>query len=415
MLKIPAILFLLLSVSSIVFSQRTITGRVVSAATGEPIPGSSVFISNSSKGTTSDKQGYFELTDLPGGKNDLIVSSIGYETTAYSFSAEQLPLKLKFEMSVKVRELQNVTVEPSVEEGWDKWGKMFTENFIGSTPNGIHCKIKNYKAIKFRYFRKSNRVIAYCDEPIVLENKALGYILNYQLEDFEVNFKEGSTAFAGYPYFEEIDKSRKGLQKRWQKNREKAYYGSMMQFMRSLYSNTLAKDGFEVRRMVKVPNLEKQRVKKIYRPIMRVSGPVTVGNRKTIPMVQVDTVIRTDSNEYYQRIMQQKDEEEIYGKDILTADSIIVAVEGAYKVGYFNDYLYVTYKNETEDKEYLQYHRENRSATFQRSYIWLRNGSPFSVDANGNYSPPQEIFFMAYWGWCEKIGDMLPLDFEPGK
>ena len=259
MIKMPAILFFLLNCFS-TFAQRTIKGKVVNNSNGESLAGSSVFISNSSKGTVSDKQGYFELNDIPVGKHDLVVSSIGYETNAFSFSTEQLPLQLKIEMEVKVRELGNVTVEPFIEEGWNRWGKLFTDNFVGSTPNAIQCKIKNQKAIRFRFYKKSNRVIAWSDEPVILENKALGYKISYQLEDFEVDFKTGVTAFAGYPFFEEINKSRK----KWERNRDKSYYGSMMHFMRSIYHDSLASDGFEVRRMAKVPNLEKERVKKIY-------------------------------------------------------------------------------------------------------------------------------------------------------
>jgi hypothetical protein len=394
----PAILFFLLIWLQPAFSQRTIKGRVINNSNGDPLPGSSVFISNSSKGTISDKQGYFELNDIPAGKHDLVVSSIGFETNAFNFSSEQLPLQLRIEMEVKVRELPNVTVEPSVEEGWDKWGKLFTDNFIGSTPNAFRCKIKNQEAIRFRYYKRSNRVIAWADEPVIFENKALGYKVNYQLEDFEVNFKSGTTAFAGYPFFEEMSKSRK----KWQRNRDKSYYGSMMHFMRSVYHGTLREDGFEVRRMMKVPNLEKERVKAIYKKVNNGSA------------AKQDT-LQNDSIDYYQRIMRQKDETDIYGQSLLTADSIIEKTEGAMKIMFFTDYLYITYKKEIEDKAYLAFHHESRRPTFQRSYIWLPSLEVIAIDANGNYYPPQAIFSMAYWAWDEKMANMLPIDYEPGK
>jgi CarboxypepD_reg-like domain len=408
MFKVPAIFFILLIITLTVFSQRTITGRIVNAANGETLPGSSVFINNSSKGMVSDGQGQFKLNDIPGGKHDLIVSSIGYETNVFSFDAAQLPLQLKIEMRVKVRELQNVTVEPSVEEGWDKWGRLFTDNFVGSIPNSLQCKIKNQKAIRFRHYKKSNRVIAYADEPVILENKALGYKISYQLEDFEVNFKSGSTSFAGYPFFEEMETNKK----KWQRNREKAYQGSMMHFMRSLYQDNLAGEGFEVRRMVRVPNIEKERVKKIYLPVInnrtiRINGGSVSVNRRDS--------LEKDSVDYYDRVMQQKDYTEIYSPSLLTADSLIVQTDGSNKVIFFTDYLYITFKKEEEDKEYLFFHREGRSSTFQRSYIWLTNLTPIAIDANGSYYPPQEIFSMAYWGWEEKMANILPLDYEPGQ
>ncbi len=403
------------------FSQRTIKGRVVTAA-DIAVPGSSVFISNTSKGTTTDREGNFELNDVPAGKHELVISSIGYETNVYSFSAEQLPLRLKVVMELKVKELQNVLVEASVEEGWDKWGKLFTDNFIGSTPNGESCKIKNEKAIRFRHYKKSGRLIAYSDEPIILENKALGYSIRYQMENFEVNFKEHSSAFSGYPFFEDMDKKRKGLQNKWKQKRDKAYYGSMTHFMRSVYKNNLEAEGFEVRRMVKELNAEKERVKKISVPLRgavrsNITG-VTIRNSSGV-VVSPETIIgrkdslSTDSASYYRRIMQQDDYKEIYGKDILTADSITIDADDQYKALFFTDFLYVTYKKEYEDIEYIRFSHESRSVTFQRSYLRLTNPEGVVIDENGSYFPPQAIYSMAYWGWSEKMSDLLPIDYEP--
>jgi hypothetical protein len=412
MIKAPAFLFLLLLITGLAFSQQTIKGKVVASANGVPVPGCSVFINNTSKGTVSDKNGYFELNDVPGGKHELIVSSIGYETSVYPFSAEQLPLQLRIELQVKVKELQNVIVEPSEEEGWDRWGKLFTDNFIGNTPNAVHCKIKNEKAIKFRYYKKSNRVIAYADEPIIFENRALGYRISYKLEEFEVNFKTNVTIFFGYPFFEDMDTNRKGLQSRWKRNRDKAYYGSMMHFMRSIYKNSIAQQGFEVRRMFRIPNEEKERVKKIYNSRRTVTTSKT-NSAAVITNPKNDLQkTPTDSLEYYERIMRQPDYKEIYTSDLLNADSLLLRTEKTYKIIFFTNYLYITYKNEMEDPDYLRFYGENRKPFYQRSYITMPNPKPVEVDVNGSY-PPQDILALAYWGWSEKMADFLPLDYEP--
>ena len=387
---------------------------MIDAVSGAPVAGSSVFISNTSKGTTADKEGQFEITNVPFGKHELVISSIGYETNVFSFSSDQLPLKVKVELTLKVKELQNVTVEPSVEEGWDKWGKLFTDNFIGQTPNALHCKIKNEKAIRFRFFKKSNRVIAYADEPVIVENKALGYIINYQLEEFEVNFKTRATVFSGYPLFEDIDKNRKGLQQKWERNRDKAYYGSMMHFMYCLYHDSMQEQGFEVRRMRKEPNTEKERVKSVYRRTRMVK--ITPNGTSSVITSHNDSLLASspDSVKYYERILQQDDYKEIYGRELLKADSLVLETAPNYKSIFFTDYLYITYKKEIEDEEYLLFHREKRSRTFQRSYITLANQNPIVIDVNGNYYPPQEVFSMAYWGWSEKMADFLPIDYKPG-
>lgn len=406
MKKIAVLVILLLTVCT-VFSQRTIKGRVVNAATGESLTGASVFISNTSVGTTTDNSGFFILSNVPVGRHELIASSIGYETNVFSFSDEQLPLQLRIEMTVKVKELDNVVVEPWVEEGWDKWGKLFLEGFIGRTPNARQCSIKNQKAIRFRFYKRSNRLVAYCDEPLIIENKALGYNLRYQLEDFQVGFKDHSLSFSGYPLFEEMEKDRKGVRPRWQAARDKAYYGSVMHFLRSVYSDSVRESGYDVRRMVRLPNTEKERVKEIYKGLKQSSGEVTV-------IISPRNRFSKDSADYYDRILRQKDYVELYGKDLLTADSLIVQTEGKYKVIFFANYLYVTYNKEKEPQEYLVSQGEgDRQPFFQRSYIWLVSQTPVIIDVNGGYYPPQEIFAMAYWAWGEKISDLLPQDYAP--
>jgi hypothetical protein len=410
-MKMPAILFLSL-LSMMAHGQRTIKGRVINAVDSAAVPGSSVFITNTSKGTTSDNNGYFELNDVPVGKHELIISSIGYETNVFSFSDEQLPMKLKVIMQIKVRELENVTVEPSVEEGWDKWGKMFTDNFIGTTDNSERCLVKNKEKIKFRYYKKSNRVIAYADEPILIENKALGYTIHYQLENFEVNFKDKTTFFLGYSLFDDQTKDGKEPKSKWERRRREAYEGSVLHFMQCLYHNRVMEEGFEVRRMVKIPNTEKARVKNMYMNSRIIHSDSRGGLSVEIKGHQGNK-ISNDSSAYYERILRENDFIDIYGRDLLGADSLIVKTEDNYKFLYFPAYLYVVYKKELEEESYLRNSFDKRKPGFQRSYVSLINDNAIYIDKAGNYFNPQDFFTSGYWGWSEKISNLLPLDYEP--
>lgn len=409
MYRIPAI-FLLLFLPALIHAQSSITGQVVRADNKEPIPGSSVFISNTSRGTVTGTDGRFELHQLPTGKYELVISSVGFETTVYSFSSEQLPLKLRVEMEVKVRELPNVTVEPSVEEGWDKWGLTFTESFMGATPNAANCEIRNKSKIRFRFFKKSNRVIAYCDEPLEIVNRALGYRIKYQLEEFEVKFSEKWSRFMGYVLFEDMDGDRSKVRKRWQRARDDAFYGSMMHFWRAVYTSKLEQEGFVMRRMWRTPNTEKTRIRQLYRS----RSIIRVGNIETI--INVDgrkDTLSADTTRYYETVLRQPDDIERYGPANLTVDSILFSVSSSYKEVYFPDYLQVIYKNEKEDPAYLHYFRLNRSAAFQVSNLFLPEPMAIAIFLDGSYDPPTNVFSMGYWSWSDKIGDMLPLDYEP--
>jgi hypothetical protein len=408
MYRLPAFFIVLLSCFSVA-AQQTIRGRVVNETSGNGISGCSVFITNTSKGTVSDNSGNFVLNDVPPGKHDLVISSIGYETNVFSFSQADLPMQVKVEMRIKVKELENVTMEPSVEEGWDKWGRTFMSNFVGNTPNSMQCRIKNEKAIRFRYYKKSNRLIAYCDEPLLLENKALGYLLSYQLENFEVSFKDGSVSYLGYSLFTESGKEGSSPKAKWVKSREKAYYGSIMHFMRSLYENRLLENGFEVRRMQRIPNQEKERVKKAYSAARRTRKDSLTGS------MILDYELPADTMNYYQIVMKQDNNMDLIGSSILTADSLILLVKDGYKVMHYEDYIYVTFKNELEDGDYLLTQYPTRSATFQRSFVILLDEKIITLDKSGNYYNPQHFFTAGYWGWDEKMSNSLPLDYEPGK
>jgi len=389
------------------FAQRTIKGKIVNAGTGETLAGTSVFINSTSIGTSADRNGNFELNNIPSGRYDLVFSQIGYETQTINFTSEQLPMTVKIEMKVKVKELQNVTVEKFIEESWEKWGRNFLESFIGTVPNSNDCKIRNTKSIKFRFFPNSNRLIAFSDEPLMIENKALGYTIKYQLEDFEINFKEKTVQYAGYPFFEEIEKNGKARQRRWAAAREKAFNGSIMHFFQCVYTNSTEANGYEIRTMRRIPNVEKERVKIAYR-----AGMITKDSAGKKYLV---TVSHPDSSAYYQRILRQNDYTEVYGPILKNIDSLIIAKEGEFKSLYFEDFLYITYKNELEDQAYITFSNENRKPVYQRSYIWLLTGTPVSFSANGSYFPPQELFTMSYWGWNEKIANLLPVDYKPEK
>jgi hypothetical protein len=182
--------------------------------------------------------------------------------------------------------------------------------------------------------------------------------------------------------------------------------------MYSLYHNNLQQQGFEMRRMSRVPNEEKERVKKIYRPqrvvTTRMNGVTITRDGKNDQPQSLQ-----DSSDYHERMLQQKDYLEIYSRDLLTEDSLILREEGEYKILFFTDYLYITYKNEMEDPDYILQFGERRSPVFQRSYISMPGQNPVAIDRKGNYYPPQEIFSSAYWGWSEKMADCLPSDYKP--
>ncbi len=278
------------------FSQptNTLKGKIITDLGDSPVDNCSVFINSTSNGTVTNAKGEFSLSDIPSGKFELIVSSIGYETYVYPFLGSDLPLELNIRLKQKPTELSAVTVEPFEKDGWETWGQTFIDNFIGTTTNARRCTIKNKETIHFRFSKKNNRLTVFADQPLIVENKALGYIIKFQLEEFTANFDSHTNVYLGYPLFGDMPAKSKMLQTALTDNRRKAYEGSIMHFIRSLYNNELQpanqfnQAGFEVRRQIKLPNTEKIRIMSIYKQ----------GN---------GIGLMHDSVKYYKKVLQQPD------------------------------------------------------------------------------------------------------------
>lgn len=72
--------FILLSSAHLSYAQPgTIKGKVVAKNTGEPLPGVNVLVRGTTRGTVTNLNGNFELSDLRTGMYDLLFSLVGYQ------------------------------------------------------------------------------------------------------------------------------------------------------------------------------------------------------------------------------------------------------------------------------------------------------------------------------------------------
>ncbi len=81
------------------FNPRTqsfgsVSGRIISATDGSPIPGASIAVSGTSIGTVSDSGGMYSLT-LPSGASRLTVSFIGYQSRDVVINSSNLNISLQ--------------------------------------------------------------------------------------------------------------------------------------------------------------------------------------------------------------------------------------------------------------------------------------------------------------------------------
>jgi ferric enterobactin receptor len=104
--------FLFLFISSNALSQFTLTGKVVEAGTNEPLPFASIIQKNSSKGTTTNADGYFTLVNIASDTATIVVSYIGYNSTEIKLSDQVLQQnKFLIELEPSVATLTAVEVK----------------------------------------------------------------------------------------------------------------------------------------------------------------------------------------------------------------------------------------------------------------------------------------------------------------
>ena len=374
-------------------------GTIADSATGRPIIGASIFLSNTSIGTSANNNGEFTLNRVPKGQFNLVVSSIGYETFTQSITVQNVQQPITIVLSPKANQLMAVVVGTYEKDGWQKWGNIFTENFIGTNGLAMSCTIKNYRTIKFRYSKKRDVLVAFADEPLEIENKALGYAVSYKLEKFLLDRGNQTVFYEGYPFFKQMD-GEADKQKRWKEKRADVYYGSLLHFMRSLYQNKLSEDGYDIRKLDVIPNTEKKRIQRLYKTVTADED--------------LEVTLPKDTLKYFKAVLAQPDETEILHQDKLTADSIAYEENSTTKILNFESYLIISYSFKKEPFEYLQQiHQEDKIRTNITSRLNLWHKMPVHVMYNGMYYAVEDMVDQGFWAWSEKIANMLPFDYWP--
>lgn len=236
--------FLIFFSGTLFFYSQTISGKIQTES-GSPIPDVNVYLDGTKVSTVSTTDGGFQL-DIQGQKSgNLIFQKDTYETSIF-------PLDKAIGKSVKViinkvSEIEEVVIIPYTEQAYKDFINYFLDQFIGFDRDDI--RIKNQRTLKFSYDQKNQFLKVKAPQTLIIENKKLGYTIQYNLINFQGDFKAKSTSYLGTSFFKETS-----FRKEIVLNRMNAYKGSMMHFLRSLYNNELEKEGFIVNHARRIKN-----------------------------------------------------------------------------------------------------------------------------------------------------------------
>jgi CarboxypepD_reg-like domain len=360
----------LLTVVSLIFSctnifaqgSFTLSGRVIDKTTQAPLQAASVFAQNTTFGTATDAGGNFKIK-LPYGGYDLAITFTGYETESIRIntaSADEKPMVVELKPKDKAMEAVAIIGSNEVKDGWEKYGSFFMEHFIGKTAFSSQCTLLNKETLKFYFSKRKNRLKVLATEAVQVKNEALGYTIKYTLDSFIYEYGTELSLYSGYPLFEEMTPQTEAQKAAWEQNRQVAYNGSILHFMRSLHSKRLKEEGFQIQFLVKNGDAENAIEIKNYYGALNYS--------------------RDDSTQIVEIMPNQLN-------------------------------LAVLFTKEKPDSAWLAQADADAPKGFQFSFLTFTPQNSLIIEQNGFYYDQNDIAINSYWTW-EKAGDMLPYDYR---
>jgi hypothetical protein len=316
-----------------------------------PVVGATVYFDGTTIGTTTNTEGFFTINLKAFSNSALVVSYMGYQTVIISNPFEVITHSIT--LVPKPLTIREVFVVPNPFTR-EQMIKVFRQEFLGANWAGRRCVILNEDDIDLYFDYESNRLEATSLKPLQIENRYLGYRVEFDLVEFYVKFNKrslkrdfihsslflGTSLFADYPE----------VSNRQLRRRHDSYLGSQLNFFRDLAKMSWGKEGF----MIFVGSLPAL-------PNTAFAVKDTLGLKQVtiLPDPQAPQIL------------------DVHGNPIRP------------KARSFN----------------LLYRRR------QQSMVKFST-SQFYIDAHGNNSHPNQIAFGGEMG-KRRFGNLLPLDYEP--
>jgi len=350
-----------------------ITGIVTDASTGKPLHSVNVFLANTTLGCATDENGLYVIAKVPLGNYDLIASMMGYELKEESIRlTESTDRVFNVKLRPKILMGEEITIVVSRPHEWKKNLKKFEGIFLGTSENASQCEILNPEVIDFKSDDTRGIFRASTNQPLQLENRALGYRIDFTLRDFTF-YQNGSVNFLGRARYEPLFPKDEREEKKWIENRLEAYHGSLRHFLVAAISNHLWEEGFLAYNVSALPGSSEE---------------IFFGKAK------VEHFISAGAFPFERTLI-------------------------------FPHYLKVIYTKESVSREYIWYNIGKTSglsqgsgaqgkggeATEQTSWLEI-NLKPVTINISGHVYNPYSITTYGYWAW-ERVAEQLPLDYLP--
>lgn len=399
-------LFILLLPLGIFFSasaQNSLTGRVLDSLTREPVAFANVFFANTSLATVTDEKGGFVLKNFQSGKYDLVVSFVGFKTFSKSQSFTNNLQSLTISLLPEVTKLQEVVIKPNFSQKASDI-RNFKKYFLGENRNVSACKILNEKDLTAYTDEDENTLIAFTRAPLEIQNDALGYKLIYELETFEVNFNLLTQNYSGIPRFEELTSKKLAQKRKWEDERRRAYNGSFVHLIHNLRKGEVTGQ-FVLHELHRVPNRNRP-PEEFLKEKVKFWRSKFLTNRGTT----ANFAVARDSMRYYVDLYNLPVLRDSLGKLITQPQHLL---DSSREHIIYTGLLHVIYKGETEEPEYIKLNKANHGNEQHSVILFKKEG--VAIYDNGYYEPLTDVFFDGYMMWSDRISNLLPREYGPGK
>ncbi len=250
--KVTLLGIILLLISNLFcYSQKEILifGRVTDNAE-EALPFVTVYLNNTSFFTITDTLGNYRMA-VPDNlqKMELVASFVGFKPGKVLLSNDGKNKKVIFRLESRT-ELQEIKVSAKMDRYWKKKWKLFEEGLLGQSPFARKCEILNQGVVKLDYDEKTKKVTAFTREPLLIENKALGYKIQVEVDFFE---SDGQLSYmAANKFFDSLEVTMVKDLRNIFRNRRRAYENSFRSFLISLIQENSGDKGFYVFQMKEI-------------------------------------------------------------------------------------------------------------------------------------------------------------------
>ena len=224
----------------------TVSGTITDQ-TGQPVENLTVFIPNTSVGTTSNSEGKYILDKLPAGDINVVYRHVAYEPEARSIrlnAGEKININIKLkEGTIEIAEV----IKKADQEYWEMGYEKFRQYVLGDQ-NGKSCRLLNPEDLYFYYNGKE--LNGYAVKPLRIKNRYLGYDILYYLDYFKFietdNSGGGQYVYSGSGLYSEAGESNFLNRWKWINTRKREFEGSLRHFLICLYHDQLTEYGYFV-------------------------------------------------------------------------------------------------------------------------------------------------------------------------